>query len=90
MTGEQLIVLGLLAAAFAAGWIAGTANDAKRPGDAGQLDGPPPPVEEEQGGNGRDRSSSAGRLDFGQELERSFATLGETTSAYRSVVEVKP
>jgi hypothetical protein len=30
MTGEQLIVLGLLAAAFIAGWIAGTATNEKK------------------------------------------------------------
>jgi len=58
MTGEQLILLGLLAAAFVAGWVAGTAREGKRetrPPDDAEYGGRkwPRPVRTQRDGRGQ-------------------------------------
>ncbi len=55
MTGEQLILLGLLAAAFVAGWVAGTAREGKERPD-------PPTTPNTAVGNGRGPSALKGTV----------------------------
>jgi hypothetical protein len=85
MNGEQLIVLGLLAGAFIAGWIAGTARDERRDGrrrDYAETGGKERPEPAGPETDGRQRDLQAALLESRRALDRVIGRYHRAVTAW--------